>query len=262
MTDREARQQAHREWTARLRAWADTQGISINQRGRIPEQAKAAYIEATGDDISDILARLPPPPAPPAAYAWLTETFHWQAWYGAQTHALTWISGVDPAEVFAAYPAAEHLGEHRLADVEAMQGRGLAGGARIGDWTFLYLPGEWRTASLEDAPRISRELDATVVTFWQIGSHRDRFGYARDGDLKVEFDPLFPDDRYGTEPNLLTEEMNQAGLLPVIEGEPPNHSPLRALEVARLITGVHIDPEVLDGRFQWALLLANDRGGR
>ncbi|MGI5171733.1 DUF6461 domain-containing protein [Spirillospora sp. CA-253888] len=259
MTKGEERRQAHREWSARLHAWAHAQGIEANQDGRLPEWAEDAYIEITDDDINDILVGLPAPPPPPA-YVWLDQIPEWQAWHQAQTHALIWVGGVDPAEVFALYPDAEPLGEHRLLDlVEDVDGCRLAGGVRIGDWTLLYLPGDWRLASVgsvEEAPCISRELRADVVTFWQIGSFRDRFGYACDGDLKVEFDPLFPGDRHGTEPDLLTEQMSQAGLLPVADGDAPDHSALRALEVAHLITGVHITPETLNGRFQWAIMPA------
>ncbi|MGI5171449.1 DUF6461 domain-containing protein [Spirillospora sp. CA-253888] len=263
MTKGEERRQAYRQWRARLHAWARAQGIEADQDGRLPEWAEDAYIEITDDDIDDILARLPAPPPP--AYVWLDETPEWQAWHRAQTHALIWVGGVDPAEVLALYPAAEPLGEHRLTDlVEEGDGCGLAGGVRIGDWTLLYLPGDWRLASVDSvrqAPRISRELRADVVVFWQIGSFRDRFGYARDGDLKVEFEPLFLGGRHGSEPDLLTEQMSQAGLLPVVDGDPPDHSDLRALEVARLITGVHITPQVLNGRFHWALIPAHNSPG-
>ncbi|MFI6515469.1 DUF6461 domain-containing protein [Spirillospora sp. NPDC050679] len=259
MTEGEERRRAYRQWRARLHAWAHAHGIEADQDGRLPEGTEDAYIETTDDDIDDILAWLPPPPLP-AAYAWMDRTPPWQAWHRAQTHALTWIDGVEPAEVFALY-AAEPLGEHRLADLEGVDDNGLVGATRIGDWAFFHQPGEWRSLSVDHAPWISRRLRTAVVTFWQIGSFRDKFGYARDGDLKVEFDPLFPGDRHGTEPDLLTEQMSQAGLLPVADGDAPDHSALRALEVARLITGVHITPQVLDGRFQWTLILTGDNPG-
>ncbi|MFV2176727.1 histone-like nucleoid-structuring protein Lsr2 [Actinomadura sp. LOL_016] len=53
-----ARRIAGFEYSRRLRAWAKEQGLSVNERGRIPSAVMAMYAEATGDDLTATLARI------------------------------------------------------------------------------------------------------------------------------------------------------------------------------------------------------------
>ncbi len=72
---------------------------------------------------------------------------------------------------------------------------------------------------------------------------------------------MFPADWHRITPDVPVNEMTDAGLLPAPEGETPTHPALRALELARLITGVHITLELLNGRPQWAQMPATVRPG-
>ncbi|PRW62256.1 hypothetical protein CEP50_16425 [Actinopolyspora mortivallis] len=84
--------------------------------------------------------------------------------------------------------------------------------AELGDWSvsieLLSLHGG-DVATLEG---LSRGTEAVSVS--RDPNALSRFSYARDGELVTDFDPLFPTDRFGSDPDRFLDEMAEVGLRP------------------------------------------------
>ena len=97
----------------------------------------------------------------------------------------------------------------------------------IGDWTLLVEPNGWVTAYGEALSRLS-EGGKAGNDFWNVNAHM-RFGWAVDGTLIRQFDPLLYD---------------ADGALPEEAGLPFGHPGLSggaALALLTRLTGVEID---------------------
>jgi Family of unknown function (DUF6461) len=73
------------------------------------------------------------------------------------------------------------------------------------------------------------------------------FSYAADGALLVQFELLFPQRRWGSQPDLLVSQMRAVGLDPDRHEPPPGGLDTAALALAERVTGVHLDPSLLEG---------------
>src|SRR6266545_4422569 len=74
------------------------------------------------------------------------------------------------------------------------------------------------------------------------------FSYAADGRVLVQFELLFPQRRWGSQPDLLLlPQMRAVGLDPDWQQPPPGELDTAALALAKRVTGVHLDPSMLDG---------------
>ncbi|MEU5993157.1 DUF6461 domain-containing protein [Spirillospora sp. NPDC047418] len=257
---RELRRAAIRDYHGRIRAWAEQNGLPLNSRGRIPTAFHEKYLQATDDDITDILAEIGRlrPPRTPTAYDYLTGP-EWQHFLGAASFSLVWVHGIDTSECLRKLTWLHPVpgGPAPLGDVmsraEPPSGD-ITGAVEIGEWTLLYMPNYGGSAAASVAERLSGD-DHQAVAYWQIAAiGRVRFLYWRGGELLTEFDPMFPNDRQGSQPHLLVPQMTDTGLLPVDDPDdwPRDHA-LKALDLADRITGgAHAGPEVIGGTFLWA----------
>jgi hypothetical protein len=117
--------------------------------------------------------------------------------------------------------------------------------AKAGGWSVAVEDNGWEGTRPEVLRALSRGTRAVSVhsTVGALG----HFNYAIDGEVLVSFELLFPQRRLGSQPDLLLPQMRAVGL------DPDRHEPsyddavISALALAERITGVHLDPTLLDG---------------
>jgi hypothetical protein len=117
--------------------------------------------------------------------------------------------------------------------------------AKAAGWSVAVEDNGWEGTRPEVLRALSRGTRAVSVhsTVGALG----HFNYAVDGEVLVRFELLFPQRRLGSQPDLLLPQMRAVGL------DPGRHEPsyddavIAALALAERITGVHLDPTLLDG---------------
>jgi hypothetical protein len=185
-----------------------------------------------------------------STYDWLNS----REWAGFRVaFCLAFVRNPDPGAVLAmaggVRPLApdpmtvEELWDSGLTD----EGSRLWGAARVGGWTVIQEHGGY-IGTTGTLVRLSRGTEAVAVDMPMTG--RYKFIYCRDGETVVDFDPLNPSKRLGSEPDRLVAHMRQVGLDPTADALYGNLD-LMALELADHVTGIHLDPEVLGGPFLW-----------
>ncbi|MCP2335885.1 DUF6461 domain-containing protein [Actinomadura rupiterrae] len=73
----------------------------------------------------------------------------------------------------------------------------------------------------------------------------DQFELAEDGVLKVYFEPLIPDQRHGSAPDVLLDEMRAVGL-PFDASDDLSLHRARVFALAERLTGVRVTPVLLE----------------
>lgn len=109
-----------------------------------------------------------------------------------------------------------------------------------GTWVLAVEVNGWQGSRPEVLERVSAGTLA-VSSYWNVNG-TTRFCYAAGGRQLVEFDALFPDRRYGDDPDCL-EEL-RAGL----PWDQPELPPVM-LALAARVTGLALGPELFDGDF-------------
>jgi hypothetical protein len=181
-----------------------------------------------------------------ADYAWFTD--HWLR----QAFCFSLVRGLDEAEVLRRL-GAERSQPRRLtldeaAELSASFHAGypqLVQAARVGGWSVAIEDNGWEGARPEVLRALSRGTQ--VVSVYQNVNAHSRFSYAADGVVLVGFEPLFPQRRWGSRPDLLLPLMRAAGLDPGWRQPPYGTVDLAALALAERLTGVHLDAAMLDG---------------
>ncbi|MFC4907616.1 DUF6461 domain-containing protein [Actinomadura gamaensis] len=115
---------------------------------------------------------------------------------------------------------------------------------RLGAWTVLIEPDGFQGSLTEPLTALSRGTEAVVVQRHDYADHA--FRYAVDGILVTGFEPTWPDQRWGSDPDRLLEQMRVAGLVPD-EDDYLSEAYVPALLLAGLITGTVPTPEALTG---------------
>lgn len=112
----------------------------------------------------------------------------------------------------------------------------------LGAWTLMIEPSGYLGVT-ED-----RALPASAGTTWI--SHftnvnaLDLFLWAQDGVVRLTFEPMFPDTRWGSTPDELLDLMHRVGFR--FRDDPnPDLSPLAAFALADHLSGITITPELL-----------------
>lgn len=112
----------------------------------------------------------------------------------------------------------------------------------LGAWTLMIEPSGYLGVT-ED-----RALPASAGTTWI--SHftnvnaLDLFLWAQDGVVRLTFEPMFPDTRWGSTPDELLDLMHRVGFR--FRDDPnPDLSPLAAFALADHLSGIMITPELL-----------------
>jgi hypothetical protein len=116
--------------------------------------------------------------------------------------------------------------------------------AKAGGWSVAVEANGWEGTRPEVLRALSRGTQA--VSIHHNGSEGS-FNDAVDGEVLVSFELLFPQRRWGSQPDLLLPQMRAVGLDPDWQRPPHGKLVTAALALTERVTGVHLEPTVLDG---------------
>ncbi|MFJ4870598.1 DUF6461 domain-containing protein [Streptomyces sp. NPDC088757] len=183
-----------------------------------------------------------------ADYAWFEDDFP----DIAEAYCFTLVRGLSPAELTSRIegrPEAPLQGIAAVVDATFAQ-YDLEGGDRqllamttVGDWTLLIEPNGYLGVTEE------RALPASAGTSWV--SHFvningvGTFLWAEDQALRLCFDPMFPEDRWGTAPDGLLDVMRRIGFHFDDDDPETDLSSPAAFALAEHLTGVAVTPALL-----------------
>jgi hypothetical protein len=181
-----------------------------------------------------------------ADYAWFKD--HWLH----EAFCITLVRGADGAEVLRRFGGERgQLRRLTLGEAGELSGSFHAGypqlvlAARSGGWTVAVEDNGWEGTRPEVLRALSRGTRA--VSVYRNINALSLFSLAVDGALVVQFEPLFPGVRWGGQPDLLLPRMRAVGLDPDWPEPPYGELGTAALALAERVTGVHLDPGILDG---------------
>ncbi|MEY9213180.1 hypothetical protein NI17_002045 [Thermobifida halotolerans] len=114
----------------------------------------------------------------------------------------------------------------------------------LGDWTVIVEPTGCRSAR----PQVYRRLSAgtELVCLRVVMGYRYEFRWVADGTLRLFFDARLPDQRGGSSPDRLAEDMRDLDLTGEIDPEETDPGPA-LLALADRVTGVRLRPGHLSG---------------
>ncbi|GAA1615567.1 hypothetical protein GCM10009733_009840 [Nonomuraea maheshkhaliensis] len=127
---------------------------------------------------------------------------------------------------------------------------GYIGAARVGDWTVVIEPGGWMMAvATEIYNPVSRGTEVVAVCGHEYA--QDTFAYIVDGAPVVWFDPMYPEERSGSDPDRLVTKMRAVGLDPDhdIDGPGIEHPMERSFALASDITGLPLATDLRELRY-------------
>ncbi|MFF9147527.1 DUF6461 domain-containing protein [Streptomyces sp. NPDC014861] len=182
-----------------------------------------------------------------ADYAWFEDDFP----DIAEAYCFTLVRDLSPTELTSrleARPEAFLQGISAVVDAtfaqyDLEQDRQLVAMTTVGTWTLLIEPNGYLGVTEEQA------LPASAGTSWV--SHFTNinavgtFHWAEDQVLRLCFDPMFPEDRWGAEPDELLDVMRRIGFHLEVEDPEPDFSPQAAFALAEHLTGVAVTPALL-----------------
>jgi Family of unknown function (DUF6461) len=115
--------------------------------------------------------------------------------------------------------------------------------AKAGGWSIAVEANGWEGTR----PEVLRALSGgtQAVSVHHNGSEGS-FNDAVDGEVLVSFELLFPQRCWGSQPDLLLPHMRAVGLDPDWQQPPHGELVTAALALAERVTGLHLDPTVLD----------------
>ncbi|MFE5909072.1 DUF6461 domain-containing protein [Streptomyces wedmorensis] len=183
-----------------------------------------------------------------ADYAWFEDDFP----DIAEAYCFTLVRGLAPAELMSRLegrPEEPLQGIDAVVDAAFAQcdleegDRQLVAMATLGDWTLLIEPNGYLGVTEE------RALPASVRASWV--SHfvningLGTFLWAEDQVLRLCFDPMFPEDRWGTEPDGLLDVMRRIAFHFDDDDPETDLSSPAAFALAEHLTGVAVTPALL-----------------
>lgn len=181
-----------------------------------------------------------------ADYAWLDD--HWLR----EAFCITLVRGLDEAELLRRFGGERGQPRTLTAREAGELSSSLRAGypqivlaTRIGVWAVAVEDNGWEGSRPEVLRALSRGTQA--VSVYRNVNALAYFSDAVDGELLVQFELLFPQRRWGSRPDLLLAQMRGVGLDPDRPEPPYDQVDAAALALAERVTGVHLDPEVLEG---------------
>jgi hypothetical protein len=181
-----------------------------------------------------------------ADYAWFNG--HWLR----QAFCITLVRGLDEGEVLRRF-GGERSQPRALTAGEAgeLSGSFHAGypqiilATRSAGWAVAVEDNGWEGSR----PEVLRALSGgtQAVSVYRNVNALGYFSDAVDGEVLVQFELLFPQRRWGSQPDLLLPQMRGVGLDPDWHEPPYGEVDTAALALAERVTGVHLDRSMLDG---------------
>jgi hypothetical protein len=169
----------------------------------------------------------------------------------SEAYCLTLVQGLDAAQALARIDAGV-VG--RAAGLEAFVDsvpdehggdRLYLGATAVGDWTLLVEENGY----LGVTQKVIEPLSAgtQVVSHFKNVNAVDYFYWMVDGDLRLQFEPLFPDTRDGSDPDGQLAAMERAGFdLTDSDDDSNNLHTAAAFAFAEHLTGVRVTNELLE----------------
>jgi Family of unknown function (DUF6461) len=179
-------------------------------------------------------------------------------------YALTWVRKLSPTQVVTRI-AGRRLGMHRWPDggwshlpgVE--ENETVVAVTRARDWALMVEDSD--PIGADDVTIAALSKGTRLVTFSHNFAAADRFVLASDGTIVVDFDPGYPPDRAGTQPDLLVNAMTAVGLNPTLQQSAPAYVPpeLATLALIERVTGVPLTLNLLhDSTYLAAAVVTGD----
>jgi hypothetical protein len=175
-----------------------------------------------------------------------------------EIYCVSFVRDLSPEEVLRRFGVDEETMEEVAFDeldyrsVESMRddAAGYIGAARIGDWIVVIEPGGWQIAVDHTIyARVSRGTE--VVSVCRHNYAEDTFAYIIDGTPVVSFDPMYPEERSGSDPDRFVTKMHEVGLDPNhdIDGPGIDHPMESSFALASSITGLSFSTDLRNLRF-------------
>ncbi len=183
-----------------------------------------------------------------ADYAWLYERYEGLM----EAYCVTLVRGVAPDGLL------QELGAESVLRVTGVEGlcepshdawdehggdRMSVGAAAVGDWSLMVEYNGYLGVTEEAMAPVSR--GRTVVSHFRNVNAVDHFYWFEDGELRLHFEPLFPDSRDGSHADELLAEMRESGFDLTEGGDYEGHT-RAAFALAHRLTGVRLTPELLE----------------
>jgi hypothetical protein len=185
-----------------------------------------------------------------ADYTWFSQRYPGLA----QAFCFTLVRGLTPTELLHRLGAREQI---RLTGVdELVEPAYGAWDAHAGDQLFLGVTaaGGWALAvepngylGITEAAVVPLSVGTRLVSHFRNVNAVDHFYWIENGDIRLDFEPLFPADRFGSDPDGLADMMRQVGFdLRADEDRSFELHTEAAFALAEYLTGVRLTPELLD----------------
>ncbi|MEU9327258.1 DUF6461 domain-containing protein [Streptomyces canus] len=183
-------------------------------------------------------------------YGWLKERYALLM----EAYCVTLVRDIAPEELLEELGAD---GRSRIVGVAGLSGpsyevcapsRLFVGATAIGNWTLMvefngYL-------GITDKAMLPVSRGRTAVSHFLNVNAVDRFCWYENGDLRLHFEPLFADARYGSHPDELLTEMRESGFDLEEREEDGDHDAYYAaltgasFAFAHRLTGIRLTPEL------------------
>ncbi|WP_261570354.1 DUF6461 domain-containing protein [Frankia gtarii] len=187
--------------------------------------------------------------------------YHWLNQHDLRAgFCLTYVQGVDEHEKlrhFGANPdTLRPMTLSEAIEIDFEHGGGecvVALTRRFDNWTVVIEPNGWAGTTLGVLLPLSTGTTAISV---QANINGDRsFNLAENGELLTSFDPLFPERRGGSQPDVLVPLMNEVGIIRSNDRE-DQYIPLTeaSLALADRISGTQVTAAALEGTLLGGIL--------
>ncbi|MEU6144862.1 DUF6461 domain-containing protein [Streptomyces sp. NPDC047081] len=183
-----------------------------------------------------------------ADYGWLKERYE----FLMEAYCMTLVQGLAPEELLrrlGAEPRGRIVGVDGLSEPSYAgrePSRLFVGCAVVGNWSLMaefngYL-------GVTNAVMLPVSRGRTVVSHFLNVNAVDHFCWYENGELRLDFEPLFAHERYGSRPDELLAEMRESGF-DLTEREEYDDEYYEALTgasfaLAHRITGIRLTPEL------------------
>jgi hypothetical protein len=186
-----------------------------------------------------------------ADYTWFSERFPPLA----VAYCLTLVDKLTPVQVLDRVGARERTqltGTSQLVEPAYNcwgPGQGVRfflGAASVGEGTLIVEPNGF--LGVTDQAIVPLSSGVQLVSHYRNVDAMDRFCWVVDGDIRLQFEPLFPVDRSGSDPDGLVDVMRQVGfdLNPDEEERDYELHTEAAFALAEHLTGVRLTPALLE----------------
>ncbi|KOV26907.1 hypothetical protein ADK60_20415 [Streptomyces sp. XY431] len=183
-----------------------------------------------------------------ADYAWFENDFP----DIADAYCFTLVRGLSPTELLSRLDGRPEAPLHGIAAVvdaafahdEPERGeRQLVATTTVGVWTLLIEPNGYLGVTEDRA--VPASAGACWVSHFVNVNGLGTFLWAEDQVLRLCFDPMYPDERWGTTPDELLDVMKQTGFHFEEQAPETDLSSPAAFALAEHLTGIAVTPTLL-----------------